>query len=475
MKIKYYSIFIYLPLISLLLLSCRIPISDQEEQKIADTNKLEKPSIPIFSHPGGTYSNPIFVHIYAEEDFYRIRYTTDGSDPSIYSPIYTVPIAIKDHGVTVQIRARTETEAGLSEESSATFIIDTPFSIRARGGWGEIDYLSLYGFVSDFYLTNMVRFENETIVGVVLSLDSMRSDIIGFYYQIDNGPVLETVRPGTVVIAYDRTYTASSVSKVLRVVGKLTTGGSTSEKTLRINYYPSELYSAMGHTAPGYIIIHESQLAFMNHDPWMFNTYAPTEDDAYFAIQEWGHAFDQSKTATENIEQIVALILERLENARGIPSDAMATDPRTQYVRAISGQDHVWCENIAAIAAYALSNFGFPTRIISVGAILDSTQPPWLLTAEGHVALEVWNSDVGEWIFIDPTAYLVGVKLGGASLNIFDFWRFFNNENYRNLLQLREVDSGNGFVVIDKVLTDSSYRTLYENYYKLNQRFRVNF
>lgn len=50
--------------------------------------------VPLVSAPSGIYSEPQIISVMAPSDEYIIYYTTDGSDPSYDSNIYSVPIAM---------------------------------------------------------------------------------------------------------------------------------------------------------------------------------------------------------------------------------------------------------------------------------------------------------------------------------------------------------------------------------------------
>ncbi|MCP4712395.1 MAG: hypothetical protein GY869_27550, partial [Planctomycetes bacterium] len=49
---------------------------------------------PVFSIPGGAYDSAITVELSTDQDDADIRYTIDGSPPSLTSPIYKTPITI---------------------------------------------------------------------------------------------------------------------------------------------------------------------------------------------------------------------------------------------------------------------------------------------------------------------------------------------------------------------------------------------
>ncbi|MFM2206891.1 MAG: hypothetical protein RL213_866, partial [Bacteroidota bacterium] len=72
---------------------------------------------PIFSVRGGVYTTPQTIALSHPDSTCQIRYTLDGSEPNIYSPVYTVPI-------TLQSRAN-----------------DTNYYSTIRAGWANHSYL----------------------------------------------------------------------------------------------------------------------------------------------------------------------------------------------------------------------------------------------------------------------------------------------------------------------------------------------
>ena len=81
---------------------------------------------PLFSRPGGFYSEGFELSITAEEGM-TIYYTLDGSDPVIYGLPYTMPLAIEDCTQNEnKWSARTDTSAGFLADSSRYTIPDQP-------------------------------------------------------------------------------------------------------------------------------------------------------------------------------------------------------------------------------------------------------------------------------------------------------------------------------------------------------------
>jgi len=75
---------------------------------------------PTFYPAGGAFIDPVNVTISSSVPGSSIRYTTDGSIPSITSPVYTTPILIN---TTATVKARTFVGASLSATAEAAFVI----------------------------------------------------------------------------------------------------------------------------------------------------------------------------------------------------------------------------------------------------------------------------------------------------------------------------------------------------------------
>lgn len=73
-----------------------------------------KLSAPLFTHAGGYYVEPFELQILASSDEATIYYTLDGSEPTIHSPVYSEPLAIKSRAgepnvlTTIPLNERTD-------------------------------------------------------------------------------------------------------------------------------------------------------------------------------------------------------------------------------------------------------------------------------------------------------------------------------------------------------------------------------
>lgn len=72
---------------------------------------------------GGTFSNSVTVTLTSATPCVTIRYTTNGSDPTAFSTLYTGPFNITTHGTTT-LKAKSFRGSGESPVSTATFTIN---------------------------------------------------------------------------------------------------------------------------------------------------------------------------------------------------------------------------------------------------------------------------------------------------------------------------------------------------------------
>ena len=85
---------------------------------------VETASTPTFNPSGGTFTNAVSVSISTATSGATIRYSTNGTDPTASSPIYTGPIEIES---TTTLKARAF-KSGIADSSvvSATYTINIP-------------------------------------------------------------------------------------------------------------------------------------------------------------------------------------------------------------------------------------------------------------------------------------------------------------------------------------------------------------
>ncbi len=307
--------------------------------------------------------------------------------------------------------------------------------------------------------------------GVVLELTSDVEGVSHFTYYVngegpyrsDDGRVEVRFREGgarQVVVVEVRAVTGSG--EVLQ------------PRRIRISYCPSELYEARGLTYPSWVIVGVSDVAMLagRVEDWV--TDEPSEADVEFIRSKWGRLVEGAESDYEAACAVAKSLIDELEPHRGIPSDAMrGLSPLEQYRRATSGLDRVWCENIASMFSYACNALGLPCRKVSLGRLLrEPGEGPGLLLAECHLTVEVFCEDLNQWVWMDPTMYVLGTYIGEVGpLNLMEFYFLLNAPGRLSHLRVREYDPKSG---ADRVvpLAESRARDGVLNYLKRDQGFR---
>jgi hypothetical protein len=187
--------------------------------------------------------------------------------------------------------------------------------------------------------------------------------------------------------------------------------------SLELSYTSAAFLSALGQTGPGRVAVTKSGLPWASPtrvEDWILG-WQPTPGDIAFAQATWGGIIAPFGSPVQKAQALARALIDELEPHRGVPSDRMNTSPFQQYQLAMSGQDHVWCVNIAAIFTYACNCLGIPARIPSVGRTY-FTAPDYNLVANGHATTEIFDATLNRWVWIDPTLYLVGMQGPGQRL-----------------------------------------------------------
>ncbi len=91
---------------------------------------------PVFSPGGGRFYEPQIVSITCETEGTTIYYTTDGSDPTADSNVYTEPLTL-DSNVTLKAMAATDNDESWIAEATYTFTIISPTDSSVDYLWKE--------------------------------------------------------------------------------------------------------------------------------------------------------------------------------------------------------------------------------------------------------------------------------------------------------------------------------------------------
>jgi len=308
-------------------------------------------------------------------------------------------------------------------------------------------------------------------VGVRLILHSDMPDFSQFEAAAAGGPFLPT-DDNTVVIRFSDNHTPDIQTNNTKIRAKDASGRLSREYGIAVNFYPKELYAASGKSAPGYVIVQESDidLATSQVEDWIIDR--ATDEDIAFARETWGSALEQQPTPVAKARELARAILDAMEPHRGIPSDLMRTNPLEQYRRAVSGEDHVWCGNLADIFIRACTAFDIPARKIGMNRILSKEKGYSLMLAEGHATTEIFDETLNRWVWIDLTFSILGMDLAGyGPVNMAEFQRYLNDPVLAKGLRANVYDPKTHSEKTVPAL-ESESRNALQNYFKRDQIFR---
>jgi len=212
-----------------------------------------------------------------------------------------------------------------------------------------------------------------------------------------------------------------------------TDGSESSPHEMNINFFPREQYEANGRSSNGWLMVQKSDIIPATSRVEDFIIQNPSTEDCEFAADKWGKLLESVDSDHGKACEIAKSIIIDLTGHNGIPSDIMdASTPLEQYRRAVSGEDHVWCGNFAAIFSHACNALGIPARRISMHRDSDTSAPESsdyvLRLATGHGTTEIFDRDANQWVWIDAHFSILGAWLGDMGpLNLMELHRFVNS------------------------------------------------
>ena len=308
-------------------------------------------------------------------------------------------------------------------------------------------------------------------VGASLALESDRIGFSHFLYST-NGEPFRKMDGGRLVISFVDKHTPE-IQRTTTIIKAASADGRTSEDHyININYYPRERYAESGQTAPGYVILQKTDIPFIQSRVADWIVDQATAEDIAFATSKWGPRLEGLATPVEKAKRLARLLLDDLQPHRGTPSDKMKAPPFEQYRRAVSGEDHVWCGNLAAIFVRACTALGIPARAIGMNRTVSEGKAYNLMTAEGHSTTEIFAADLNKWVWIDLTFLMTGMELPGRGpIQMADLVRALNDPDQIGGLTALVYDPANKAETRVSV-HDCAGRDALLNYFKNDQTFR---
>ncbi len=336
----------------------------------------------------------------------------------------------------------------------------------------KTNYWKLYPRREDVTLGSLERLTEGA--GVRLRLDTSMKTLSHFLYATNDSPFQKSA-DGQIIIRFEDRHTPEAQYTTTKIKAVSKTGTCSKQYTIGINYYPKELYEASGHTAPGWVIVQNTDifLSLSRVEDWILQY--PTAKEKAYAQDKWGPLIAGAESDYEGARTLAKSIINDLEPHRGIPSDEMGKlSPFEQYERVMTGKDHLWCGNLAAIFSYACNALEIPCRQIGMSY-------PWppdpeegyrVLLAEGHGTTEIFSEQLNQWIWMDLTFYILGAYLREEGpINMAELYHFLNDPNWAKSLRIVEYDPTTKMENTVSVMESKKKKSLF-NYFKRDQQFR---
>jgi hypothetical protein len=174
-------------------------------------------SSPVLYPPGGNYSSPVSVEITSPTPGAEIRYTTDGSQPTEASALYSQPILIQNFVMNITVTAKAfKANWTPSPASSATYsVLSTPINVRGLAYSGYIRVLwNLPSQLKELQGFNVYRRVLGATQYIRINTTLVNSQIDGNYYFDDYAISLNESYEYYVTAVYDGVESHPSASTV---------------------------------------------------------------------------------------------------------------------------------------------------------------------------------------------------------------------------------------------------------------------
>lgn len=135
-------------------------MDDSDPVSARYTVRAPQISAPVISPSAGPYTLPVEVTITDPTNLCTIRYTTDGTDPTANSPVYTGPFIV-EHTTTVKAVNQLPYTSNISQIASATYTITIQEGVITDDPDGILsNSANFHGrYIGPFTLTNDTHFE----------------------------------------------------------------------------------------------------------------------------------------------------------------------------------------------------------------------------------------------------------------------------------------------------------------------------
>ncbi len=335
------------------------------------------------------------------------------------------------------------------------------------------DYISLYAPVDELFYSKLERVnQNDSVCGLKIYLSNTLTDFKNYFFTINKSAPEKS--DSFVFIPFNKKISKNENAEI--EIWAACENDLTKKYSMNISYEPQQQFESAGKTSysKNIITIGETNLPFVARSVTDYLTCSPTADEINFVKQEFEKNISKKNTVSEKVKILAKEISDKLNSHRGTPSDYMDALPALeQYKRAMSGQDKVWCGNLAEIFSFVCVCFDIPVRKIGLGVIYDSSSDPVIMNAEGHTTTEYYDVTEKKWLLIDLTFNLIDAYVTGYEnhkLNILEFYYALNNPGIEKKLMVEEYDAENHKMILNSISKSRNYLS-YKKFFKLNQKF----
>ena len=264
----------------------------------------------------------------------------------------------------------------------------------------------------------------------------------------------------------------------LTIIAVSNSGERTASYYLGLHFASKARDAANGRTMSDRVIIRDTdlKLIFSRVGDWIIEH--PTVEDCTYAKNRWGSLTDNLAGAYAKARALTRSIIDDFEPRRGTPSDAMSRlHPFRQHERILTGIDRGWCANMAEVLCHGLNSLDIPARLVRMrNTYYNATsETPGenfeVLLAGGHTIVEIYDADLKQWIWIDPSQRQLGARdAGGHLLNLAEIQQRVNLPHQAADLRFEQYDPTTQTKTI-YAFADSPIRPNLMNFAKREQRF----
>lgn len=313
-------------------------------------------------------------------------------------------------------------------------------------------------------------------IGLVLSVATAFE--FGSLEASGEGVAQVTVEGDTITVRFPDENTLEPALHRLTLIAISTTGARTAPHHMAFHYASAARDALNGRVMRNRVIVKDTDLpvAYSRVADWIIEQ--PTDTDRVYAQNRWGALTTNLCGAYAKARAVTRAVIDDFEPQRGTPSDAMnRLHPFRQHERIIAGIDHGWCANMAEVLCLALNSLDVPCRLVRMrNTYYNATSNApgenfEVLLAGGHTIAEIYDAELKQWIWLDPSQRQLAARdAGGHLLCLAEIHHRVNHAQQRDDLRLDHYDPMTQ-TETTYALPDSPVRANVLHYCKREQRF----